>query len=66
MERGPVTGESLADILGGLLKKTPGHSDPVFRQSLDVGVWSREGKTSDLGASELSRCLAEKLQLTQG
>jgi DGQHR domain-containing protein len=63
-ESGPVTGESLAAILGGLLKKTQGHGNPVFRQPLNVGVWSREigSKTLDLGSSELFRCLAEKLQ----
>jgi DGQHR domain-containing protein len=64
-ERGPVTGESLAAILSGLLKRTPGHSNPAFREPLDASALLMEGgsKILDIGCSELSRCLAEKLQL---
>ena len=68
MERGPVTGESLAAVLGGLLKKTPGHSNTLFRQPLSEGALSKEkgAKIAELSAPEASRCLAEKLQLALG
>jgi hypothetical protein len=44
IEMGPVTGESLVAILGGLLRKTQGHNIPVFRQLLDAKALAKEEK----------------------
>jgi DGQHR domain-containing protein len=64
-ENGPATGETLTGILGGLLKKTQKHKSPAFRQPLDARFWEagEASKVADLGPSELSRCLTEKLEL---
>ncbi len=67
MEKGPVTGESLREVLGGLQRETRGHSEAMFRRGLDAGFWSTEKnpKLSELSVPEVSRALVEKLRLTR-
>jgi DGQHR domain-containing protein len=67
LEEGPVTSESLVEVLGGLKVRTPGHKDSLFKQSIDIGTLERGKKRGfvELSAAEISRGLTEKLKLAR-